>query len=132
MFELPFWIRVTRESCIAAKAESAGLPMLLTLVWMRSMEPPFSLPAPQVNLHKNLTILAEDFLLTTSTVPFRVPQMPNEDREVSLSEAYQWVHAETSYESRNAPSSQTPSFEFTLGGSGDLAITHLEHSKVVG
>ncbi len=48
------------------------------------------------------------------------------DGEVSLTEAYSFVHAETAYGTRETREAQTPSYEFDLAGSGDLNLTRLE------
>ncbi|MBT3222933.1 MAG: hypothetical protein HN348_27975, partial [Proteobacteria bacterium] len=46
--------------------------------------------------------------------------------EVTLTEAYSYVHTETAFGTRDTMDVQTPSFDFDLVGSGDLAITTLE------
>lgn len=51
------------------------------------------------------------------------------DGEVTLSEAYAFVHAETAFGTREAPEHQTPSYEFDLSGSGELRLTSLEESS---
>jgi hypothetical protein len=46
--------------------------------------------------------------------------------EVTLPEAYAWVHAQTAAVTRSAPEAQTPSFDFDLVGAGDVVLTTLE------
>ncbi|MBX2801439.1 MAG: caspase family protein [Myxococcales bacterium] len=50
----------------------------------------------------------------------------NGDGEVDLSEAYDFVYAETSYDTRDAPVAQTPTREFDLAGAGTVVLTQLE------
>lgn len=46
--------------------------------------------------------------------------------EVTLPEAYAWVHAQTAAATRAAPEAQTPSFDFDLVGAGDVVLSTLE------
>lgn len=48
------------------------------------------------------------------------------DGVVTLNEAYAAVYAGTTIETRTAPAAQTPSFDLTLSGSGDLPLTWLD------
>ena len=45
--------------------------------------------------------------------------------DVTLPEAYAWVHGQTAFASRSAPSQQTPGFDLDLSGSGALVLTSL-------
>jgi len=53
----------------------------------------------------------------------------NGDGEVSLTEAYSYVHGETAFNTRNAPGTQTPSFDYDLSGAGDVVLTTLVKSQ---
>jgi len=53
----------------------------------------------------------------------------NRDGMVTLSEAYAYVHTETAFSTRDTPGAQTPSFDFDLVGSGELALTELEEAS---
>lgn len=50
----------------------------------------------------------------------------NGDGDVSLAEAYAYVHTETAFGTRDTPGAQTPSFDFDLSGAGDVVLTELE------
>lgn len=49
--------------------------------------------------------------------------------EVTLTEAYGYVHGETAFGTRDAPGAQTPHRDFDLVGSGELALTVLEEAS---
>ncbi len=51
------------------------------------------------------------------------------DGEVSLHEAYDYVHSETAFRTREAPETQTPNFDFDMSGSGSLMLTTLEEAS---
>ncbi|MEQ1572480.1 MAG: caspase family protein, partial [Myxococcota bacterium] len=53
----------------------------------------------------------------------------NRDGEVSLSEAYGYVHSETAFHTRDAPELQTPNWDLDLAGAGDLVLTTLEDAS---
>jgi hypothetical protein len=53
----------------------------------------------------------------------------NRDGEVSLSEAYDYVHAETSFQTRDAPQVQVPNWDVDLAGAGDVILTELEDAS---
>lgn len=48
------------------------------------------------------------------------------DGDVSLGEAYAFVHTETAFSTRAAPEQQTPGFEFDLSGTGEVWLTRLD------
>ncbi len=48
------------------------------------------------------------------------------DGEVTLGEAYAYVHGETVAGTRDAPGAQTPGYDFDIDGYGDVTITALE------
>ncbi len=50
------------------------------------------------------------------------------DGEVTLTEAYDYVHRETTFKTRDAPETQTPSFLNDTHGSGAIVLTTLEAS----
>lgn len=50
------------------------------------------------------------------------------DGEVSLGEAYAYVHGETVAGTRDAPGAQTPGYDFDIDGYGDVTITTLERA----
>lgn len=53
----------------------------------------------------------------------------NRDGEVSLSEAYTYVHSETSFRTKDAPGTQTPHWDLDLSGAGDVVLTTLEEAS---
>lgn len=53
----------------------------------------------------------------------------NRDGLVSLSEAYAYVHAETSFRTREAPEAQTPHWDLDLSGAGEVVLTTLEEAS---
>ena len=53
----------------------------------------------------------------------------NRDGEVSLSEAYAYVHTETSFRTKDAPETQTPNWDIDLSGAGDVTLTTLEEAS---
>ncbi|MCA9491453.1 MAG: caspase family protein [Myxococcales bacterium] len=53
----------------------------------------------------------------------------NGDGEVSLTEAYLFVHTETAFRTRDAPEEQTPSWDLDLAGAGDVMLTSLEEAS---
>ncbi|MEQ1501302.1 MAG: caspase family protein [Myxococcota bacterium] len=53
----------------------------------------------------------------------------NHDGEVDLSEAYAYVHAETSFRTKDAAETQTPSWDLDLAGAGDVVLTTLEEAS---
>lgn len=50
----------------------------------------------------------------------------NRDGVVSLAEAYDYVHIETAFSTREAPEAQTPHGDFDLSGAGSVVLTRLE------
>ena len=44
---------------------------------------------------------------------------------VTLTEAYAWVHSETSFRTRETPGTQTPSWDLDLAGAGEIVLTDL-------
>ncbi len=50
----------------------------------------------------------------------------NRDGEVSLAEAYDYVHVETAFRTRDAIEAQTPHGDFDLSGAGHVILTRLE------
>jgi hypothetical protein len=50
----------------------------------------------------------------------------NRDGEVSLTEAYSYVHGETVFGTHSSERAQTPTFDFDLVGAGNIAVTTLE------
>ena len=53
----------------------------------------------------------------------------NRDGEVTLSEAYAYVHTETSFRTKETPETQTPSREFDVSGAGEIVLTLLEEAS---
>jgi hypothetical protein len=53
----------------------------------------------------------------------------NRDGEVTLSEAYAFVHAETASRTRETPETQTPSWDLDLAGAGEIVLTTLEEAS---
>lgn len=54
----------------------------------------------------------------------------NHDGEVSLSEAYAYVHSETAFHTtKDAPRIQTPSVDLDLAGAGEIVLTTLEEAS---
>lgn len=53
----------------------------------------------------------------------------NKDGDVSLSEAYLYVHSETSFRTQSAPETQTPHWDLDLAGAGDVRLTSLEEAS---
>lgn len=53
----------------------------------------------------------------------------NHDGDVTLSEAYAYVHTETTFNTRDAPATQTPAWDLDLAGSGDIVLTTLEEAS---
>ncbi len=53
----------------------------------------------------------------------------NRDGVVTLSEAYAWVHTETSFRTRETPGTQTPSWDLDLAGAGEIVLTSLEEAS---
>lgn len=53
----------------------------------------------------------------------------NTDGEVSLSEAYAYVHAETAFHTKDSPQTQTPSVDLDLAGAGEIVLTTLEEAS---
>ena len=53
----------------------------------------------------------------------------NRDGEVSLAEAYDYVHVETAFSTREAPEAQTPHGDFDLAGAGRIVLTRLEEAN---
>jgi hypothetical protein len=53
----------------------------------------------------------------------------NRDGEVTLSEAYSYVHTETTFRTKDAPESQTPNWDIDLSGAGDVTLTTLEEAS---
>ena len=51
------------------------------------------------------------------------------DGDVSLYEAYEYVHQETAFRTRTAPEAQTPSHDFDLSGSSEVVLTVLEDAS---
>lgn len=51
------------------------------------------------------------------------------DGAVTLTEAYAWVHAETSFRTRETPGTQTPSWDLDLAGAGEIVLTNLEEAS---
>ncbi len=48
------------------------------------------------------------------------------DGDITLPEAYTWVHGETAFATRNAPERQTASFDFDLSGAGEVVLTRVD------
>lgn len=48
------------------------------------------------------------------------------DGDVTLSEAYSFVHTETAFATRNAPAAQTPARDVDLSGQGSVLLTRLD------
>lgn len=53
----------------------------------------------------------------------------NRDGVVTLTEAYAWVHSETSFRTRETPGTQTPSWDLDLAGAGEIVLTDLEEAS---
>jgi hypothetical protein len=53
----------------------------------------------------------------------------NRDGEVTLHEAYGYVHAETAFRTQSAPETQTPHWDLDLAGAGDVVLTTLEDAS---
>lgn len=51
------------------------------------------------------------------------------DGVVDLNEAYAYVYAETAFNTRHAPETQTPSYDFDLTGAGSVQLTRLEEAS---
>ena len=50
----------------------------------------------------------------------------NHNGEVSLPEAYSYVRGETALGTHITPGTQTPSYDYDMGGAGDVVLTTLE------
>ena len=53
----------------------------------------------------------------------------NRDGEVNLSEAYDYVHVETTFSTREAPEAQTPHGDFDLSGAGSVRLTRFVNAN---
>ncbi len=53
----------------------------------------------------------------------------DENGEVTLHEAYTYVHAETSFRTQSAPETQTPHWDLDLAGAGEVVMTMLEEAS---
>jgi hypothetical protein len=53
----------------------------------------------------------------------------DEDGQVTLHEAYAYVHAETAFRTQTAPETQTPLWDLDLAGAGDVVLTTIEEAS---
>lgn len=53
----------------------------------------------------------------------------NRDGEVTLSEAYAYVHTETAFRTRETQQTQNPSFDLDVAGAGEIVLTTLEEAS---
>lgn len=51
------------------------------------------------------------------------------DGDVTLAEAYAWVHTETAFATREAPGAQTPHSDIDLAGEGSVRLTRLDAAR---